>query len=131
MWRCAKLREETGYELTPDGELVLLGHYFSSPGFTDERGILSVRSFDSAVRRGPNREEGESILDCRGFTSEEDSSHDCDNEIRDANNAWHLRHARRSRSSLACAALSFQVRWRCETFLNFVIRRRPKRRSRF
>src|SRR5213593_2558927 len=30
-----ELREETGYELAPGGELVPLGHYFSSPGFTD------------------------------------------------------------------------------------------------
>ena len=31
-----ELREETGYELEPGAELVSLGHYFTSPGFTDE-----------------------------------------------------------------------------------------------
>src|SRR5437868_14138139 len=33
-----ELREEAGYELAKNGELIPLGHYFSSPGFTDERG---------------------------------------------------------------------------------------------
>src|SRR5213595_488024 len=33
-----ELREEAGYELAKDGEIVPLGYYFSSPGFTDERG---------------------------------------------------------------------------------------------
>ena len=31
-----ELNEETGYELAPDGEMIPLGHFFSSPGFTDE-----------------------------------------------------------------------------------------------
>ena len=36
----SELREEAGYELSKDGELIALGHYFSSPGFTDERGFF-------------------------------------------------------------------------------------------
>jgi len=35
-----ELREEAGYELAKDGDLIALGHYFSSPGFTDERGYF-------------------------------------------------------------------------------------------
>ena len=31
-----ELREETGYELAADGDLISLGILFSSPGFTDE-----------------------------------------------------------------------------------------------
>ena len=31
-----ELREETGYELAAGGELISLGHFFTSPGFTDE-----------------------------------------------------------------------------------------------
>src|SRR5262249_60857480 len=30
-----ELREEAGYELARDGQLIALGHYFTSPGFTD------------------------------------------------------------------------------------------------
>ena len=33
-----ELREEAGYELAKDGQLIALGYYFTSPGFTDERG---------------------------------------------------------------------------------------------
>ena len=33
-----ELREEAGYELAKNGELIALGQYFTSPGFTDERG---------------------------------------------------------------------------------------------
>src|SRR6266480_2127108 len=46
-----ELREETGYELAPGGELVPLGHYFSSPGFTDERGYLFLIVRFSRVRK--------------------------------------------------------------------------------
>src|SRR5207244_5293816 len=35
-----ELREETGYELAPNGETIFLGDFFSSPGFTDEREFL-------------------------------------------------------------------------------------------
>ncbi len=35
-----ELSEEAGYELAKDGELIALGYYFSSPGFTDERGYF-------------------------------------------------------------------------------------------
>ena len=35
-----ELREETGYELAPGGELVSLGYFFTSPGFTDEHCYL-------------------------------------------------------------------------------------------
>src|SRR6476660_3469411 len=67
-----EVREETGYELAPNGELISLGYFFLAhpvqPG-----------------AEGPDREEGESILDCRGFTSEEIRRMIADNEIRDAN----------------------------------------------
>ncbi|MDQ3117333.1 MAG: NUDIX hydrolase, partial [Verrucomicrobiota bacterium] len=35
-----ELREETGYELEPGAEMVPLGHFFSSPGMTDEHCYL-------------------------------------------------------------------------------------------
>jgi ADP-ribose pyrophosphatase len=80
-----ELREETGYELAPKGELISLGHFFSSPGFTDERGYFFLARLVQPCAEGPQREEGESILDCRGFTSEEICRMIADNEIRDAN----------------------------------------------
>jgi 8-oxo-dGTP pyrophosphatase MutT (NUDIX family) len=80
-----EVREETGYELAPDGELISLGYFFSSPGFTDERGYFFLARPVQPCAEGPARDEGESILDCRGFTSEEIRRMIADNEIRDAN----------------------------------------------
>jgi ADP-ribose pyrophosphatase len=80
-----ELREETGYELCPNGELISLGYYFSSPGFTDERGYFFLARPVQPCAEGPDREEGESILNCRGFTSEEIRRMIAENEIRDAN----------------------------------------------
>jgi ADP-ribose pyrophosphatase len=80
-----ELREEAGYELAKDGELVPLGHYFSSPGFTDERGYFFLGRPVQLCKEGPARDEGESILDCREFTVEEIRRMIAENEIRDAN----------------------------------------------
>jgi ADP-ribose diphosphatase len=79
-----ELREEAGYELTKDGELTSLGHYFSSPGFTDERGYFFLAR---PVVPCPNyvRDESESILDCRPFTISQIRRMIAENEIRDAN----------------------------------------------
>jgi ADP-ribose pyrophosphatase len=80
-----ELEEEAGYKLAPDGEIVALGHYFSSPGFTDEYGYLFlarpvVRSAD-----GAKHEAAESIIDCREFSIPEIRRMIAENEIRDAN----------------------------------------------
>ncbi len=80
-----ELREETGYELAEGGNLVALGDYFTSPGFTDERGYFFLARPVRECAEGHSREEGESILDCRGFTSRELRDMIADNEIRDAN----------------------------------------------
>src|SRR5713101_4362959 len=80
-----ELREETGYELAPDGQVVSLGYYFSSPGFTDERGYFFLARPVRPCEEGPNCDEGESILDCRQFNVEEIRRMIADNEIRDAN----------------------------------------------
>ncbi len=79
-----ELREEAGYELAKDGELIPLGFYFTSPGFTDERGHFFLARFVVPV---PDylRDESESILDCRPFTISEIRRMIADNEIRDAN----------------------------------------------
>jgi ADP-ribose diphosphatase len=80
-----ELREETGYELTSDGQLVPLGHYFSSPGFTDERGYLFLARPVRPCEEGSRYDEGESILDCREFAVEEIRRMIAENDICDAN----------------------------------------------
>ena len=80
-----EVREEAGYELTPNGRLIPLGHYFSSPGFTDERGYFFLARPVQRCAEGPDLDEGESILDCRGFSVAEIRRMIANNEIRDAN----------------------------------------------
>jgi ADP-ribose pyrophosphatase len=79
-----ELLEEAGYELATDGKLIPLGHYFTSPGFTDERGHLFLAC---PVMPCPDyvRDESESIVDCRPFTVSEIRRMIAENEIRDAN----------------------------------------------
>jgi len=79
-----ELREEAGYELAKDGELIGLGHYFSSPGFTDEHGYFFLaRPVEPCA--GYVRDETESIVDCREFSIEKLRRMITENEIRDAN----------------------------------------------
>lgn len=79
-----ELREEAGYELAADGEMIALGYFFSSPGFTDEHCyfflVRPVQPCTDFVRG-----DTEAILDCRPFAIEEVRRMIADNEIRDAN----------------------------------------------
>ena len=80
-----ELREETGYELAPGGELIALGHYFASPGFTDEYGYLYLARPVERSPHGDDQDAEESILDCNAFSVPEIRRMIADNEIRDAN----------------------------------------------
>jgi ADP-ribose pyrophosphatase len=80
-----ELREETGFELAKGGQLIPLGDYFTSPGFTDERGYFFLARPVRQSADGHSHDESESILDCRAFTGEELSGMIASNEIRDAN----------------------------------------------
>jgi 8-oxo-dGTP pyrophosphatase MutT (NUDIX family) len=80
-----ELREETGYELAPEGTLVSLGHYFSSPGFTDENGYFFLARPVRRSAAGRAHDPGESIIDCREFSADVLRQMIADNEIRDAN----------------------------------------------
>ncbi len=80
-----ELRDEAGYQLAKDGKLTALGHYFSSPGFTDEHGYLLLARPVERCNERSVRDEGESILDCREFSTEELCRMIAENEIRDAN----------------------------------------------
>ena len=80
-----ELREETGFELAEGGSLVPLGDYFTSPGFTDERGYFFLARPVRECAAGHSRDESESILDCRAFSARELRRMIAGNEIRDAN----------------------------------------------
>ena len=80
-----ELREETGYQLAKDGEMIALGDYFSSPGFTDERGYFFLARPVEAIPNGHAHDESESILDCQRFNAFELGRMIAENEIRDAN----------------------------------------------
>jgi ADP-ribose pyrophosphatase len=80
-----ELREETGFELAEGGHLIALGDYFTSPGFTDERGYFFLAQPVRECAAGHSRDESESILDCRAFSAEELQRMIRENEIRDAN----------------------------------------------
>jgi 8-oxo-dGDP phosphatase len=80
-----ELREETGFELAEGGDLIALGDYFTSPGFTDECGYFFLARPVRECAEGHCRDESESILDCRSFSAEEIRDMIAKNEIRDAN----------------------------------------------
>ena len=80
-----ELQEETGYELGAGGELIPMGLFFSSPGFTDEHGHLFLARGVIPSPRGSSHDEAEMIEDCREFTVGEVRQMIAGNEIRDAN----------------------------------------------
>ena len=84
-----ELREETGYELVPGAELVPLGHYFTSPGFTDEHCYFFLAARCGKPRRAQH-DATEAIIDCREFSAEVLREMIAEGEIRDANTPQHL-----------------------------------------
>jgi 8-oxo-dGTP pyrophosphatase MutT (NUDIX family) len=82
-----ELREETGYELPPGGgrELIALGHFFSSQGFTDEHCYLFLARGVILADAGASHDEDEGILECREFSGAELTRMVAGNEIVNAN----------------------------------------------
>lgn len=80
-----ELREESGHELAPEGELISLGHFFPSAGFTDEHSHLFLAKPVVASSAGPQHDQNEVITECRAFSREEFRGMIAQNEIRDAN----------------------------------------------
>ena len=79
-----ELNEETGFELAPDGNITALGHFFSSPGFTDEHCyFFLVGPVRASAEHTP--EEGEGIVECRAFSPSQIAEMIAQNEIRDGN----------------------------------------------
>ena len=80
-----ELREETGYELAEGAELVSLGHFFSSPGFTDELCYFFLARPVQASAAGAQHESSEAILDCREFGADVLRQMIADGQVRDSN----------------------------------------------
>ena len=80
-----ELREETGYELARGAELVSLGHYFTSPGFTDELAYLFLARPVEKSAAGSQHDANEGILDCREFSRDVVRAMIAEGQIRDAN----------------------------------------------
>ena len=80
-----ELREESGYELAAGGELVALGHFFPSAGFTDEHSHLLLARGVVPSPHGHAHDGAEAITECRAFTREEFRAMIASGEIRDAN----------------------------------------------
>lgn len=79
-----ELHEETGYDLAKGGEVIPLGFFFTSAGLTDEHcHFFLVRPVAKAPTH--KREEGEAILECRAFATDELWRMIAQNEIRDSN----------------------------------------------
>ena len=80
-----ELREESGHELAAGGEVVALGHFFPSCGFTDEHSHLLLARPVVPSAHGHAPDESEAITECRAFTREEFRAMIASGEIRDAN----------------------------------------------
>jgi ADP-ribose pyrophosphatase len=80
-----ELREESGYELAPNGELISLGHFFPSCGFTDEQSHLLLARPVILSAHGPAHDESEAITACHVFTAAELRAMIASGEVRDAN----------------------------------------------
>jgi ADP-ribose pyrophosphatase len=80
-----ELREETGYELEPGAELVPLGHFFSSPGMTDEHCYLFLARPVRKSAAGAAHDATEAIVDCREFAADVVRQMITKGEIRDSN----------------------------------------------
>ncbi len=80
-----ELREESGYELAPGGEVIPLGHYFPSCGFTDEHSHLLLARPVVPSALGHEHDSSEAITECRAFTLEELRTMIASGEISDAN----------------------------------------------
>jgi ADP-ribose pyrophosphatase len=80
-----ELAEEAGYQLTADGSLTYLGHYFPSQGFTDEENHLFVASPVRKNEFGFQPEHAEAISAHREFSVDELRTMIAESIVQDAN----------------------------------------------
>ena len=80
-----ELEEESGHVLAPGGEVISLGHFFPSCGFTDEHSHLVLARPVVPAAGGAKPDAAESITECRAFSTDEFRAMIASGEIRDAN----------------------------------------------
>jgi ADP-ribose diphosphatase len=80
-----ELREETGYELVAGAELISLGYFFTSPGFTDELCHFFLARPVQRSAGGAEHDATEAILDCREFSPDVLRQMIAEGQIRDSN----------------------------------------------
>ncbi len=80
-----ELREEAGYELAAGGEVISLGHFFPSAGFTDEHSHLLLARPVVPAAGGMRPDAAEAITECRAFSAGELREMIASGEVRDAN----------------------------------------------
>ena len=80
-----ELEEEAGYQLSEGGDMLSLGHFFPSAGFTDEHSHLLLARPVIPSPHGAKPEAAESITECRAFSVDELRAMIASGEIRDAN----------------------------------------------
>jgi len=80
-----ELREESGYQLGPESEIISLGHFFPSPGFTDEHSHLLLVRPVILSPLGTSLDANEAISEARAFTPDALRAMIATGEISDAN----------------------------------------------
>ena len=80
-----ELREESGHELAPGGELIPLGHFFASAGIMDEYSHLFAARPVVPSPTGSAHDPNEVIVEWRAFTPSEFREMVAGGEIVDAN----------------------------------------------
>jgi ADP-ribose pyrophosphatase len=80
-----ELQEESGHELAAGGELLSLGHFFPSVGFTDEHSHLVLARPVVPSSLGAAHDSTEAIVECRAFSPAEFQQMIARGEINDAN----------------------------------------------
>ena len=80
-----ELEEESGHHLAEGGEVVSMGHFFPSAGFTDEHSHLLLARPVVPSPHGAKPDAAESITECRAFSVDELRGMIASGEIRDAN----------------------------------------------
>ena len=80
-----ELREESGYEPAPGAEIIPLGHFFPSAGFTDEHSHLLLVRPVVLSPLGTSFDHGEAITEARAFSRDELRAMIAAGEVCDAN----------------------------------------------